>query len=469
MNYESNHNDTICALATAGTGGAISVIRISGNKAIETGNKLMKLKSGTLSELPGGSFHFARIIDNEELVDEVIVNIFRSPHSYTGEDTLEISCHASIYIQQKILTMLNNHGIRIAQPGEFTQRAFLNGKMDLSQAEAVADIIAAQSKNAHKIAFDQMRGGYSSEIKSLRDRLVKLTALMELELDFSEEDVEFADRDELFSLVNEIKNKIKSLTRSFSFGNAIKNGIPVTIAGEPNVGKSTLLNLLLNEDKAIVSNIPGTTRDTIEDIFNIEGTDYRFIDTAGIRNTDNDIENQGISRTFKKIRQSKIVLYLTDNNTNYTSLDKLLNEINTIKAENTELKLILVVNKTDLFNPEENIFKELLSHKAIDDYVMISSLKNDNLHVLHESIHAASEIDRIEGNEIIVSNIRHFEALKKANTAIEQSIEGFDNKIPTDLIAIDVRQAISHLSSITDMIHHNEVLGYIFENFCIGK
>ncbi len=462
--------ETICAPATSG-GGAIAVIRISGPRSISICSKIFfpfetRIK---LEEQKGYSIVYGEIRSGEEIIDEVLVSVFRSPHSYTGEDSIEISCHASGYIQQKILELLVRQGALMAMPGEFTQRAFLNGKMDLSQAEAVADLIAAESDKAHRIAISQMRGSFSDEISMLRADLLHFASLIELELDFGEEDVEFADRTELKEIVLKVLAVTKGLSSSFSLGNAIKNGVPVTITGAPNTGKSTLLNLLLDEEKAIVSEIPGTTRDYIEDTVIIDGVQYRFIDTAGLRKSGDVIENLGIKKTFEKIEQAAVILLVADIMEGRQAILSILSEIrNEISGKNK--KLVILVNKTDTDTGlkrkeiEGNI--ELAENESL---VFISAKTGLGITELKEKLGLLTGTDQLLTESVIISNIRHYEALSKVTESLERVLSGLEEKIPEDLIAIDVRQAIHYLGEITGEITTDEILGNIFKNFCIGK
>ncbi len=452
--------DTITAIATPPGSGAIAVIRVSGDRTFEIVEKIFRpLKKGKkLSEQKGYTLHFGEIVEADEVIDEVLVSVFHKPHSYTGEDAVEISCHGSLYIQQKIVELLVNAGARIAQPGEFTLRAYLNGKMDLAQAEAVADLISATSEAARKVAFRQLRGGVSNELKQLRQKLVDFASLIELELDFAEEDVEFADRRQLRELILEIKQKVEELLSTFRYGNAIKNGIPVAIVGEPNVGKSTLLNLLLKEDRAIVSDIPGTTRDTIEDIISIRGILFRFIDTAGLRHTQDKIEALGIERTKEMIKKSEVVLFMVDARDKQwkTKLDDIMQLVD-------EQKIILVFNKIDLAeNKPDTGGVEL-------PVVYLSAKYHQNIHQLEEALLKAVGYNQYKENDVILINARHYEALKRADEAIDRVIEGMDSGLPTDLLAEDVRQVMFHLGEITGEITTDELLGNIFANFCIGK
>ena len=415
---------------------------------------------------PANTLLVGTITGDSGIIDEVVVSLFRAPHSFTGEDIVEISCHGSVFIQQSILQLLISKGARMALPGEFTQRAFLNGKMDLSQAEAVADLIASTTSASHKIALKQMRGGFSGEIRNLREQLVKFTALIELELDFSEEDVEFADRTALKKLVNEIETLIRKLVESFRLGNAIKNGIPVVIAGETNVGKSTLLNALLNEEKAIVSDIHGTTRDVIEDVVNIHGTAFRFFDTAGIRDTEDAIENLGIERTFDKLRLAEIILLVVDMT---NPLRLILERIQKIREKVENQHLIIVANKTDQGNTETMQSLKNLELGPNEDLVFISARSKTNLDELISCMQATLSINQLSNEDVIVTNMRHFEALTHAHSAILRVQEGLEIPISGDLLAQDIRECLHYLGSIVGDVTEDEVLGYIFKNFCIGK
>lgn len=415
---------------------------------------------------PANTLLVGTITGDSGIIDEVVVSLFRAPHSFTGEDIVEISCHGSVFIQQSILQLLISKGARMALPGEFTQRAFLNGKMDLSQAEAVADLIASTTSASHKIALKQMRGGFSGEIRNLREQLVKFTALIELELDFSEEDVEFADRTALKKLVNEIETLIRKLVESFRLGNAIKNGIPVVIAGETNVGKSTLLNALLNEEKAIVSDIHGTTRDVIEDVVNIHGTAFRFFDTAGIRDTEDAIENLGIERTFDKLRLAEIILLVVDMT---NPLRLILERIQKIREKVESQHLIIVANKTDQGNTETMQSLKNLELGPNEDLVFISARSKTNLDELISYMQATLSINQLSNEDVIVTNMRHFEALTHAHSAILRVQEGLEIPISGDLLAQDIRECLHYLGSIVGDVTEDEVLGYIFKNFCIGK
>lgn len=464
---ENLYEDTICAIATA-QGGAIGVVRVSGKDAIEIVNSIFKPAKGDgLQNRKASGVIFGVIVDRENIVDEVLVTLFRTPHSYTGENSVEISCHGSSYILQRVMQLLLKGGCRLAGPGEFTQRAFLNGKMDLSQAEAVADLIASTSEAAHKMAMNQMRGGFSRELANLRDKLLHITSLMELELDFSDhEELEFADRSELETLAANIETTINSLCKSFTLGNAIKNGVPVAIIGETNAGKSTLLNALLNEEKAIVSDIHGTTRDVIEDTMNINGVTFRFIDTAGIRDTQDEIESIGIERTYKKIEQASIVLWLLDASTALMQWGMLADKI-LPKCEGK--KLIVVLNKMDML-PEGHA--ELLEKTLFDieyDHIFISAKNGENIDSLQSKLLDIATLPELSSNDVIVSNVRHYEALSLALESIQRVKNGLAMQLPGDLISQDLRECIYHLSDIVGEVTTDQVLGNIFKNFCIGK
>jgi tRNA modification GTPase len=459
---------TICAVSTPSGTGGIAVIRVSGTDAIAITDSVFSAyaEGKTISEAKANTLTVGQIKNEHEVIDEVVVSLFRKPHSYTGEDIVEISCHGSVFIQQLILQLLIEKGARLAMPGEFTQRAFLNGKMDLSQAEAVADLIASTTSAAHKTALKQMRGGFSAEIRNLREQLLKFSALIELELDFSEEDVEFADRSQLVALVYKIEALIKKLVESFRLGNAIKNGIPVAIVGETNVGKSTLLNALLNEEKAIVSEIHGTTRDVIEDVVNIHGTAFRFFDTAGIRETSDAIETMGIERTFSKLRQAEIVLLVVDLT---NPADLVISRIENIRSHIENQHLIIVANKID--RAEELTEKTLrkFTLKSNEDIVFIAAKSRFNLDELIDRMRETLALDKIGTEDIIVTNMRHFEALTNAHQAILRVAKGLSNQISGDLLAQDIRECLHYLGSIIGEVTEDEVLGYIFKHFCIGK
>lgn len=446
--------DTICAVATASGVGAISVIRLSGPNAISICDSVFITKS--LEEQKSHTIHFGTIRSDSNIIDEVLVSIFKNPHSYTGEDVIEVSCHGSSYIQNQLLHLFLEKGARMAQAGEFTLRAFSNGKMDLSQAEAVADLIASDSEAAHKVALQQMRGGFSNELKELREELVNFASLIELELDFSEEDVEFADRDQFNNLLQKIKSSLMRLVDSFAVGNAIKNGIPVTILGAPNVGKSTLLNALLNEDRAIVSEIAGTTRDAIEDDLIIHGIHFRFIDTAGIRATKDQVEEIGIQKAMEKAKQAQIVLYLMDANSDLNHQLKKVKEL----RNSLDGKLVVVVNKIDQ-NPDVK--------KQFKDALFISAKQREGLDALTNTLLSFVNTGALSNNQTIVSNSRHVDALNKSLNQIIKTIEGLNNGVSGDFLAMDIRQALYHLGGITGEISSDDLLENIFSNFCIGK
>lgn len=464
------NQDTICAIATA-QGGAIGSIRVSGPEAITiTGRIFTPAKSGKLlSEQKPYTLTFGRIYNGEEMIDEVLVSLFRAPHSYTGEDSTEITCHGSSYILQQVMQLLIKNGCRMAQPGEYTQRAFLNGKMDLSQAEAVADLIASSSAATHRLALSQMRGGFSKELTTLREKLLNFTSMIELELDFSEEDVEFADRSVLRRLADEIEEVIARLANSFSVGNVIKNGVPVAIIGETNAGKSTLLNVLLNEDKAIVSDIHGTTRDVIEDTVNIGGITFRFIDTAGIRETSDTIESLGIERTFQKLDQAEIVLWMIDSADAISQLTLLSDKI-LPRCEHKQL--ILVFNKVELINETQKneLASQFSEHIGSEiESIFISAKQRLHTDELQQRLVAAAHLPTVTQNDVIVTNVRHYEALTRALDAIHRVQEGLDANISGDFLSQDIRECIFHLSDIAGEVTNDMVLQNIFAHFCIGK
>lgn len=465
LNFLHSH-DTICALSTSPGVGAIAVIRLSGSKAISITDGMFRSRKAGFKLKDAGShtLHFGEFYDQEKILDEVVVSLFKAPNSYTGEEVVEISCHGSVYIQQRILELVIDAGARLAAPGEFTFRAFMHGRFDLSQAEAVADLVASNSESSHQLAMQQMRGGFSQKIATLRARLIDFASLIELELDFSEEEVEFANREELSVLLQAIKTEIEHLKQSFELGNVMKHGIPVAIAGSTNVGKSTLLNALLNEEKAIVSDIPGTTRDAIEDTISINGVLFRFIDTAGIRDTDEPIETIGIGRTFEKMNQAAVVLYVFDITTaSEDEIDEALADIRD-QLHDPEKQIIPVANKTDLLTEAPHTFKKLVEMETI----FVSAKRNENINLitdkLLQSAHAGSSND-----QTIVYSLRHFEALSLAGQSIENIEKGFADGIPSDLVAIDIRQALHHLGTITGEVSNDELLANIFGRFCIGK
>ena len=460
------NQDTICAIATA-QGGAIGCIRVSGPEAIEITSCIFT-PAATNRELGDSkpyTLTFGRIYDGSEVIDEVLVSLFRAPHSYTGENSTEITCHGSAYILQKVLQLLIKNGCRMAAPGEYTQRAFLNGKMDLSQAEAVADLIASSSAATHRLAMSQMRGGFSKELATLRDQLLHFTSLIELELDFSDhEELEFADRSELCQLANNIEKVIARLVNSFNVGNAIKNGVPVAIIGETNAGKSTLLNVLLNEDKAIVSDIHGTTRDIIEDTVNIDGITFRFIDTAGIRETSDTIESLGIERTFQKLDQAEIVLWMIDATNAQAQITQLAGQL-LPRCERKQL--ILVYNKADLVDNIQNSIPDNFPDNV--QSITLSAKKREYIEELQRMLITSAHLPTITQNDVIVTNVRHYEALNNALEAIHRVQEGLTNNISGDFISQDIRDCIFHLSDIAGEVTNDMVLQNIFQHFCIGK
>ena len=456
------NNDNICALATP-TGGAIGIVRVSGPEAISITNSIF---NKDISLVKPNTVHYGEIIDKDgSTIDDVLVTVYRAPHSYTGEDSAEISCHGSAYILNKVVHSLIDAGCRQAEPGEYTKRAYLNGKMDLSQAEAVADLVSATNRASHKMALSQLKGHFSSELSILRDQLLKITSLLELELDFSDhEELEFADRSELMQLAKKIHERITSLAKSFETGNALKEGIPVAIIGKTNVGKSTLLNQLLHEDKAIVSDIHGTTRDVIEDTTEINGITFRFIDTAGIRQTEDKVEQLGIERTFKKIDEATLILWLID-------AIPSLEEIKNIQERCADKKLIIVINKIDSNDSSaNNIINQLTTTAPTLQHLEISAKLGTNISQLEQALYAAANIPEINENSVIVTSARHYEALTHANESITRVIDAMEADLSGDLISEDLRICIEQLSELTGgQITPNEVLGNIFQHFCIGK
>jgi tRNA modification GTPase len=459
---------TICAVSTAPGTGGIATVRVSGPEATAIVDKIYTpvRREKSVSQQEPYTITRGQIVCRGEIVDEVLVAVFRAPHSFTGEDTVEITCHGSLYIQQRLLQLLLHEGAVAAKAGEFTQRAFLNGKIDLSQAEAVADLIASTSASSHRLAMSQMRGNFSRELQDLRRQLLDFVSLIELELDFGEEHRAFADRSRLKAVAATIDQLIKRLLRSFAVGNAVKNGIPVVIIGETNCGKSTLLNLLLQDEKAIVSDVHGTTRDAIEDTIDIQGVTFRFIDTAGIRETADEIEMLGIERTFKKIAQASIVLWMIDSTQVSDKVDKIAARI--IRATKNK-KLLLVFNKTDRISWEEQLVLEQLFSDMTAGRVYISAKYNHNLPALEQLILRAARLPEIGQDDVIVTNIRHYEALSLAAAALERVMEGLATEISGDFLSQDLRECVHHLGEITGEITTDEVLGNIFRNFCIGK
>ena len=445
--------NTICAIATGSVTSAIAIIRVSGNEAIQIANSIF---SKDLKNTKSHTLIYGNILDGKNIIDEVLLSIFKNKKSFTGEESVEISCHGSIYIQNKIMQLLIKNGCRTATEGEFTMRAFKNGKMDLSQAESVADLIASDSEIAHKTAIKQLRGGFSSNLNFLRNKLIEFASLIELELDFSEEDVEFANRKDFEKLLEIIKKELEKLIQSFKVGNAIQKGIPVAILGAPNVGKSTLLNCLLNDKKAIVSNIAGTTRDAIEDDLNIEGIKFRFIDTAGIRDTKDEIENLGIKKTMEKAESSYIILYLIDVNSNIKSQ---LEELKKVKETINE-QLFIVVNKIDL--KKDTSFN-------LENAIQISAKKNIGITELKSKLLNVVNSKNLSSNDTIITNLRHYQELKLTLNEINVIINGISSGITGDFLSINIRQALSHLGSITGEVTTDTLLGNIFGKFCIGK
>jgi len=455
------NQETIIALATPNGLGAISVIRISGLNAISVTEKLFKPKGNKkLSNQKSHTVHLGHLMKNGHELDEVLVTLFKGPHSYTGENTIEISCHGSTFIQQEIIDLFIENGIRVANPGEFTLRAFINGKMDLNQAEAVADLIASENEGSHKLAMEQMKNGFSNDLKKLRAELLHFSSMIELELDFSQEDVEFAERSEFKKLTVKIQTELEKLIDSFKSGNVLKNGISVAIAGKPNAGKSSLLNTLLNEDKAIVSDIPGTTRDSIEDSLVIDGINFRFTDTAGLRETEDIIESKGIEKTKEKINNARILIYLFDSND--TAFNEINSDMESFKRE--DLSVLLVRNKVDLKNTNQNLINQLEKFEIIE----ISANNIDSVSSLKKRL--VNEINILNPyTDTVISNSRHYEALMKALKAIEEVNMGLKSEISGDLLSVDIRKSIEHLAEITGEITNDDVLGNIFANFCIGK
>ena len=462
--------ETIVALASPSGAGAIAVIRLSGTGALTIAEQVFQsVSEKSLSKQKTHTIHLGHIVDEEKVLDQVLLSIFKNPHSYTGEDVIEISCHGSTYIQQQIIQLLLRKGCRMAQAGEFTLRAFLNGKLDLSQAEAVADLISSDNEASHQIAMQQMRGGFSNEIAKLREELLNFASLIELELDFAEEDVEFADRSQFSELLTRIEFVLKRLIDSFAIGNVIKNGIPVAIVGEPNVGKSTLLNALLNEERAIVSEIAGTTRDTIEDELVIGGIGFRFIDTAGIRETKDVVESIGIKKTFEKIEQAQVVLYLVESRK--SKVESVLPQIEEIKQVHPEKPIIIIFNKIDLLIDIE--ISEITNVLSTFDFrlstIFISAKSNIGIDELKNQLLSFVNTGALRNNETIVTNTRHYDSLLKALEEIQKVKFGLQSNLSSDLMAIDIKQSLYYFGEITGEVTNDELLGNIFANFCIGK
>ncbi|MBS1521677.1 MAG: tRNA uridine-5-carboxymethylaminomethyl(34) synthesis GTPase MnmE [Bacteroidetes bacterium] len=450
--------ETIVALATPNGVGAIAVIRLSGPDAITIANCVFKGKDLTKQE--SHTIHFGQIMDDDLLLDEVLISLFVAPRSYTRENVVEISCHGSNYIIESIIKLLIKKGARSAKPGEFTLRAFLNGQLDLSQAEAVADLIAANSKASQQVAMQQLRGGFSNQLQALRERLVNFASLVELELDFSEEDVEFANRDQLKQLIHNIVKIVGQLIQSFELGNVIKNGVNTVIAGRPNAGKSTLLNALLNEERAIVSHIPGTTRDTIEEVLNINGINFRLIDTAGIREATDTIEQIGVQRTMEKISQSALLIYVFD--AAEIKIEELNNDLENLQKPG--VTMLVVANKADLLNEEQ-----LLSLPHNQSVIIISAKQKQHIDELKQKIYSSAVKHQLSGDETLVTNVRHLEALQKTESALIRLLEGIDTQVTSDFLAIDIKQALHYLGEITGTVTTDDLLDNIFSKFCIGK
>ena len=453
MNNDSYKSESICAISSPPGIGGVSLIRISGAESFSVVEKIF---SKSLKVTNGYQVLYGKIIEKKQIIDDVIVTVFKNPHSFTGENTVEINCHGSTFIQQKIIELLISNGARLALPGEFSKRAFLNGKLDLSQTEAIADLINSKSSAAHEIAIKQLKGGISSELKILRNKLIEFASLIELELDFSEEDVEFADREHLNELIQDLITHIDQLKKSFQYGSAIKNGVSTVIAGRPNAGKSTLLNIILNENRAIVSPIAGTTRDTIEEIITINGIDFRLVDTAGIRNTEDEIEKIGVAKTLEKINLSSLIIYI------YDSLSTTQKEVDEDLSKYIENKVpcLVIANKIDLVK----------SSKDIPKHHLIASLKtSSNTLKIKDSIFELFERNNVHNESVIISNMRHFEALELAYNELIKVEKGLSENIPGDLIAMDIRQVLHYIGTITGNFSSDELLGNIFANFCIGK
>lgn len=456
--------DTIVAIATPPGVGAIGVIRVSGSSAIAVSDKVFKGKK-KVSSAKGYSILFGKFIDGKEILDEVLVSVFKNPQSYTGEDCVEFSFHGSPYILQRAVEVLIENGARVAEPGEFTKRAFLNGKLDLSQAEGVADLIASESKMSHDIALNQMKGGFSSEIKKLREKLIEFAALIELELDFGEEDVEFANREDLKATVAKISKVINQLRYSFKLGNVIKNGIQTVIAGRPNAGKSTLLNSLLKEDRAIVSPIPGTTRDTIEEILHIKGVAFRLIDTAGIREATDTIEAIGVQKTLDEVKKSSLLLYVYD----ATNLKQEEVAEDLAKLKHNDLQIIVIANKRDEVEKMYDNLRKFVEDALPKDHIYLSAKNPDQIHELTNTLYTKGIGEELKGKDIIVANARHYEALLHAEKSLEKVMNGLNAGITGDLLAMDIRASLFSLGTITGEVDVEDLLDYIFSKFCIGK
>ncbi len=449
--------DTICALSTPHGVSAISVIRLSGNEAIAIVN--LSFSKEIINE-KGYTVHYGSILKNDKIIDDVIVTIFRNPHSFTGEDSIEIACHGSLYIQQQIIELMLHNGARMALAGEFSKRAFFNGKFDLSQTEAIADLIHSESEVAHQIAMQQMKGGISNELSELRQKMMNFASLIELELDFSEEDVEFADRTELITLIDEVQNVVENLAQSFQLGNAIKNGVNTAIVGRPNAGKSTLLNTLLSEERAIVSSIAGTTRDNIEEVLTIDGIDFRFIDTAGLRNTTDEIEKIGVKKALEQVEKSSVYIYLFD--MGELSVEEVESDLKELPST---IKRLVVANKSDVVS--ESIQLEFNNSKL--DLIFISAKEEDSILLLKERLVELIDTENLSQQTTIITNLRHYEALNKANEDLKKVQEGLETGVTGDFLAMDIRQAMHHLGTITGEVSTDDLLGNIFANFCIGK
>ena len=465
-------DDTIVAPATVPGTGAVTVLRVSGPEALRIVGDVVKCKSKSIESTPGYSIRYGIVYsDDGQPVDEVLVSIFRAPHSYTGEDSAEITCHASSFVASEILRLLCDAGARMASPGEFTRRAFVNGKMDLAQAEAVADVISSSNSASLRVAMNQLRGGYSSELRDIRSRLVEIASLLELELDFSEEDVEFADRTKLATLLDDVLDRVGNLASSFRYGNAIRNGIPVAIVGAVNAGKSTLLNSLLGEDRAIVSDVPGTTRDTVEETMALGGLLFRFIDTAGLRDSSDMVEKIGISRSYKKLSEASVVMVLLDSTTSEEENETLISDI-VSRIDLSAQKLIVLFNKVDILAPNINVtlLNNNVSNSDNKYYKLYISAKTGfGLDLLKNALISTQKDLTLDSGQTIVTNSRHYEALRKAGAALEKVRTSLSSGITPDLLAEDLREAINHLGAITGEVTPDEVLGEIFGRFCIGK